>query len=376
MRPLRFLLILAIVVPLSADFAKLGTAGAQFLKITVGRGSAMGEAFVAVSDDATASYWNPAGLARLDKRNLELCHNEWIGDLRHDYVALALPFTGFGTLGVSFTILTMGNMEYTDVDDPSTEAREDTGTGIFFSASDMALGFSYSRMFTDKLSAGLTVKAVQQRIWDMTANGLAFDFGTFYHTGFKSLRIAAALSNFGGEMAFHGRQLYKNIDPNEWYEGRETEGVPRENVPVELQSKPFGLPLTFRFGVAYNLIENESSVLTSALDLVHPNDNYESLSLGLEYGYLKRLFVRLGYRMYTNIDYMKQLTGGEEVVDPSTGEITGYEWGDDKIAMLNNLSGGVGFNWNSGGLGLGIEYCYMNKGLLRHTHRIGLGITF
>ncbi|RKX70641.1 hypothetical protein DRP53_04400 [candidate division WOR-3 bacterium] len=372
MRLVRFLLILAMVIPLSGDFAKLGTTGAQFLKITVGRGAAMGEAFVAVSDDATATYWNPAGLAWLEKKDLRLLHNEWIADLRHEYATIALPFTGFGTFGVSFTALTMGDMEYTTVDDPTTAAREDTGTGVYFSASDLALAFSYGRRFTDKLSTGLTVKVIQQRIWDLLASGVAFDFGVFYHTGFKSLRLAAALSNFGGSMSYHGRQLYGTVLP----EYEETGGLQREEVKYELRSMPYPLPLTFRLGIAYNIIENENSVLTTAVDLTHPNDNFESVSLGFEYGYLKRLYVRLGYRTYTNIDYMKQLTGGDPIYDEETGEITGYKWGDRWDWVINNLSGGVGFNWNAGGVGFGIEYCYMNKGVFTHTHRIGLGVTF
>ncbi|HID31977.1 MAG TPA: PorV/PorQ family protein [bacterium (Candidatus Stahlbacteria)] len=371
MRLTRLLIIFAISLPLTADFAKLGTAGAQFLKITVGRGSAMGEAFVAVSDDASATYWNPAGLARLAKKDLFLHHNEWLGDLRHDYAAFALPMPGFGTMGFSFIALTMGNMEYTTVDNPQTSAREDTGTGIYFSAMDFAFGISYARMFTDKLSGGLTVKTIHQRIWDMSASGIAFDIGTFYDTGFRSLRIAASLSNFGSDMAFHGGKLYDTKVPE--YENGE---ITREPVAIEWRTREFPLPITFRLGIADNLISNETSVLTAALDLIHPNDTYESIALGLEYGYLKMLFVRIGYRLYTNLDYMAQLTGGEEIVDEETGEITGYKWSREWDRAINNLSAGIGLYWVSGNLGFRLSYCYMNKGILTHTHRIGLGITF
>ena len=158
MRILKYLGILLIVLsPLYADFAKLGTSGAQFLKIGVGRGAAMGEAFVAVADDASATFWNPSGLGTITTREISLQHNEWIADVRHEYLSVILPLSNFGTMGISITALTMGKMEYLTVDDPNTTIREDTGTGTYFGASDFAVAFSFGRMLTDRLAAGLTV---------------------------------------------------------------------------------------------------------------------------------------------------------------------------------------------------------------------------
>jgi long-subunit fatty acid transport protein len=117
------LLVVVCLMPLHADFAKLGTSGAQFLKIGVGRGAAMGEAFVAVADDASATFWNPSGLATVTAREVSFYHNEWIADVRHEYLSAAFPLGGFGTMGVSITALTMGEMEILTVDDPNTTIR-------------------------------------------------------------------------------------------------------------------------------------------------------------------------------------------------------------------------------------------------------------
>lgn len=362
-------LLLVLLVPLFADFAKLGTSGAQFLKIGVGRGAAMGEAFVAVADDASATYWNPSGLGHIDKRLVSLQHNEWIADIRHDYLTIVLPLGGFGTMGISLTALTMGEMEVLTVDDPNTTIREDTGTGRYFNASDYCIGFSFGRMFTDRLSAGLSVKAVQQMIWDMSAGGIAADFGIHYNTGFKGLRIAAAMSNFGGDITYGGRQLESVYEPQYPDTLRDY-----ENVPISVRTTPFPLPLVFRFGIAFDPVQNEASRFTVALDLNHPNDNYETLNLGLEYAYLNTLFLRVGYKGYLNMDYMKAMTGGEPIIED--GEITGYEWGENTEWMLNNLAAGVGFNLNVGQRSFQIDYAYMNKGILKATHRIGLTIGF
>ncbi len=363
-------LLLILMLPLYADFAKLGTSGAQFLKIGVGRGAAMGEAFVAIADDASATYWNPAGLGTIEKRQISLQHNEWIADIRHDYLTAALPLGNFGTMGLSVTALTMGKMEITGVDNPNTTIREDTGTGTYFNASDFAVGISFGRMFTDRLAAGLTIKGVQEIVWSMTATGIATDFGIHYNTGFKGLKIAAAMSNFGSDISFSGRNLEfaENPFPDS--------PLDYEPIPSTYKTTPYPLPLIFRFGLAFDPISNESSRLTMDLDLNHPNDNYETINLGFEYAYLNTFFLRAGYKMYLNIDYVKAMTGGKPIIDTTTNETTGYNWGDKTEWLLNNLTAGVGFNVKTGNTGFRIDYAYMNKGILKATHRLGLSIEF
>ena len=364
-------IILILTIPVFADFAKLGTSGAQFLKIGVGRGSAMGEAFVAISDDASATYWNPAGLGTLNNRQFALQHNEWIADIKHDYLAVALPLTNMGTLGFSLTALTMGEMEITSVDDPNTKTvREDTGTGRYFNASDFAFGISFGRMFTDRLAAGFTIKAVQEIIWNMTATGIATDFGIHYNTGFRGLKIAASMANFGADMNFGGRDLDRSVDPFP------EAPLPYQEIPVTLKTTPFPLPLMFRFGLAMSPVETETQRFTVALDLNHPNDNYETINLGLEYGYLNTIFLRTGYKMYLNLDYMKAMTGAEPVYDSITQKTTYPDWGENTEWLLNNLTAGVGFNLKMGEREMRIDYAYMNKGILSHTHRIGLILGF
>jgi hypothetical protein len=372
MKTMKYIALLLVIcmLPLHADFAKLGTSGAQFLKIGVGRGAAMGEAFVAISDDASATFWNPSGLATVTNREISFYHNEWIADVRHDYLTAAFPLGGFGTMGVSITALTMGEMEILRIDDPNTTIREDTGTGTYFSAADYAVGFSFGRMFTDRLAAGVTLKAVQEQVWHMSATGIAMDFGIHYNTGLKGLRLAAAMSNFGTDIAFSGRDLEFAQEPFP------TSPIYYELLPAAYRATPYQLPLIFRFGIAFDPISSENSRLTVALDLNHPNDNYETINLGLEYGYLNTLFLRAGYKMYTNMEYMRAMTGGEPVLDTVENVMTYPDWGDDTMMLLNNLTAGVGFHLKTGATQFKIDYAYMNKGILKATHRLGLTIGF
>ena len=84
-------LIAAAFTPGQAVFNKIGMAGLTFLKIGVGRCTGMGDAFVAVADDASAAYWNPAGLALVGGRQAVVNHIDWIADINHEYVAVVFP---------------------------------------------------------------------------------------------------------------------------------------------------------------------------------------------------------------------------------------------------------------------------------------------
>jgi len=84
-------LALAIPNPLlcqfNIDVSKVGTTAAPFLEIDVGsRAIGMGSAFVAVANDATALYWNPAGISRLPGNEMVFIHSAWIADINYDFV--------------------------------------------------------------------------------------------------------------------------------------------------------------------------------------------------------------------------------------------------------------------------------------------------
>ena len=336
----------AFVSPAQAAFSKVGTTGAAFLKIGVGRSTAMGDAFVAIADDASASYFNPAGLAHA-ARQVQFNHADWIADINHDHLSVVLPVSGFGTVSFAVTALTMGDMEQTLIDNPNTRAREDEGTGLMFGAADFCVAASYARIITDKLSFGLTAKGVQQSIWDMSASALGLDFGLFYNTGFRSLRIGAAVNNFGTQLAFSGRQLEYGVT---WPDS----GPPQ--LPGQYRTNGMPLPTLFRFGIAYDIIEKSEaspSRLTGAVDLIHPSDINETVNFGLEYGYNEFFFLRGGYVLNVDRDYAKEI-----------GELTG-------------LTAGLGVATEPAqGLDLGLDYSFRYLKYLKPTHRLQLTVGF
>jgi hypothetical protein len=343
-KTVRTLLVALLVVSTGLGaFSKVGTTGASFLKIGVGRATGMGDAFVAIADDASACYFNPAGLANV-RRSIQFNHVNWIADINHDHLVAVLPVTNFGTIAFSATALTMGDMEQTTIDNPSTRVREDEGTGLIFGASDFAVCASYARIITDKLSFGLSAKGITQTVWDMSASALGVDLGLFYNTGFRSLRIGAAVTNYGTQLAFTGRQLDYSFF---W-----TDSGPSA-IQGSYKTTPVGLPTSFRFGVAYDLLEGPDNRMTAALDITHPSDINETVNFGLEYAYGKVFALRGGYILNADNEYQKLL-----------GWMTG-------------LSAGVGvYTTPASGFKLGLDYGFRFMQWVKPTHRLVLTVGF
>ncbi len=284
---LKFLLLPA-ALPLLAqgqtEVSKVGITAAPFLTIGVGaRATGMGAAFVATANDASALYWNPAGLISLRRAELLLVHTAWIADMSFDYAGAVLPLGEFGVLGASLTSLTMDEMAVRTIELPD-------GTGELFNASDLALALTYSRRLTDRFSIGFTAKYISQRIWHESATGFALDVGTLFVTGFRGLRIGASLYNFGTDMRMEGKDLlvFHDLDPA--IDGN------NDRVPSQIETQDWALPLNFQFGLAMELVKSEHHRLTLAADALHPSDNTESVNLGGEYALQEKIFLRGGYR--------------------------------------------------------------------------------
>jgi hypothetical protein len=262
---------------------RAGTATAQFLKIGVGaRATAMGDAFVAVANDASALYWNPAGITQFQTNEVVISHTSWFLDIQHQFIGAVYHLTLDDAIGVSVTSLHMDDMQVTTEFAPR-------GTGNYFSFGDLAFGLTYSRKLTPQFSFGSTIRYVEETMDVVKMRGVVIDLGTYYWTGLGTSRFSAVVTNFGNQMSPSGSiTLY----------GGQTVGKFQEYPP----------PTNFKFGFAFDPIKDETNLLTTAIQLNHPNDNSENISLGAEYGWMKTLFLRGGYKF--NVEDQSFTVGG------------------------------------------------------------------
>jgi hypothetical protein len=249
---------------------RAGISTAQFLKLGVGsRSSAMGDAFVAIANDASALYWNPAGLVQFDQDQIIFSHNQWVVDINHDFLGAVYHLDETNTFGVALTSLSMEDMKVTTEFAPF-------GTGEYFSFGDIALAVTYSRKMTDQFSFGGTIRYIEETLDKLKMRGIMMDFGTYYWTGLGTTRFAVTVSNFGNQLAPDGQVvLVGKREKSDW--------------------QSFSPPTIFRIGFAFEPYQNEDNKITTSIQLNHPNDNSENVSTGIEYSWKNIVYLRGGY---------------------------------------------------------------------------------
>lgn len=254
---------------------RVGTASLQFLKIGSGaRGTGMGESFVAVTDDISALYWNPAGLTQFKDNGITVSHTQWFVDTRLEYAGGVYHFGGQNALGVSVTSLRTEDMKVTTETQP-------TGTGDYFRFSDLAVGLTFARQMTEQFSFGVTVKYIEETLGELKMRGVVGDLGTYYKTGLGTSRFAVVIANFGAQLKPSG-----SVD---LVGGR-----------VASDFQQFPPPTFFRIGFAIEPYMTSTNRLTTSIQLNSPNDNAENVNFGAEYAFKEFLFVRGGYKL--NVD--------------------------------------------------------------------------
>jgi hypothetical protein len=178
----------------SQSFGGAGVAkyAGEFISIGVGgRALGLGSAYVALANDVTAGYWNPAGLSLLNYPQFVLMHDEQFGSLvNHDYGAAAFPFGRSASLGISLIRVGVDDIPDTrdaaldingnPTNDPAQFSRIDPNKVRYFSAADWALFLTYSRAVDARFSYGATIKLIRRDLGDNGATGVGFDLGLWY----------------------------------------------------------------------------------------------------------------------------------------------------------------------------------------------------
>lgn len=335
-----FVVILAAGMLGSADsFAqKVGSTSMQFLKVMPSaRATGLGEAYTVWATGAEAIFWNPAGLATLDNMELSSTYIDWLFDAQQGAISYAFSLGDLGALGLQLQYIDFGEFEETTNERPFINNPDSPGlTGRSFKPFSFLIGVSYARHLTDKFSLGLSMKYARESLFDgqrvtamvrqgvfeqvaTWADGLLFDFGIRYNTGYRSVYIGSAVQNFGADVKYA-----------------------QESNPV---------PLLFRFGIGADVLGangllssgSRENRLSMAFDIFHPNDYGQQMHAGVEYEFAGAFALRGGYKF--NYDF-------------------------------DGLTLGAGLKHAFEGVRLAVDYSYGEMGTyLGHIQRISLGIT-
>lgn len=286
-RIISILLLLSFAVSVNAQegVSKTGTTAAKFLSIGIGaKANGMGGAFSSIADDATALYWNPAGIATINEYQTYFSHTAMFADINLNYFGLVIPAGALGNIGFSVTALDYGEMEVT------TEFNPD-GTGETFSAGSYAFGLSLARNITEDFILGITAKYIREDIFNSSASGFAFDIGTIFKTPFYGVKFASSITNYGTKMQMDGQDLLIQYDSDPQSTGN------NESLDAYLGTDDFDLPLRLQIGLSRDFQFLEDQRFTISVDATHPNDNDQWVNVGGELAlFNETIFLRGGYK--------------------------------------------------------------------------------
>ncbi len=279
------------------------------------RGIAMGESYVAIADDATASYFNPAALSGQTKKQINFTHMKWLpglaDDLSYEFLGYAQPLEGWGNVGLNIALLNLGEQLRTD------ERGNEQGT---FRSYDVAVSAAYGDQVSDNMAAGIGLKFIRSNLAGQGAgiergkgvgNSFATDLGLLWRVS-PSLSLGAALRNLGPKMVY--------IDAS--------------------QADP--LPQHVVVGLAYQALDSEYNDVLLSMDIYKP--------LIADGSFVRNLFTAwTDQPLSREFEEMDLHIGGEYRYDYGQGDAFfamrgGYSLDEDGELKLWTL--GVGLKYN------------------------------
>ncbi|MBN1480125.1 PorV/PorQ family protein [candidate division KSB1 bacterium] len=252
--------LLILAATLTAGEGSGGYAGA-FLRIPVGaRPAGLGNAFVSVSDDANAMYYNPGGLIQIEKMAFAGMYSLMSMDRKHFQGIFISKLQNIGSIGLAINGFQVGNIDGRDSQGNPTET---------FENSEFAFTLAFARELLPRLGIGGSAKYLSHVLYTQKASGLAFDLGMFFKAfesdqTVRSIALGGSLSNLAGKYTW--------------------------DTASELEEE---IPMTLRFGGSAGLQFSKVALLAS-LDIISTTDEKSLLAFGLESWFSELLGIRAG----------------------------------------------------------------------------------
>ena len=311
------------VANFAGDKTRRGTSGADQLLIPVGAQSiASGGAFLSRITGVNSVYYNPAGLDLMSGTEALFDYMSYIADINLAYFAIGTQLGDFGSVALTYRTVDFGDIPVTTFENPD-------GTGETYSPNFFVAGITYSKTVTDRVSAGVNFKIVNEEIMSASATGMAIDFGVQYRFG-ENLSLAAAVKNIGSNMVYTGEDLKIRTEvPGSGYGSG--------NGVYQADAEPFQIPSYFELALAYDFNMNDQNDLALGSTFRNNNNLQDEMMFGLEYGFMNVFFLRGGYNLL--------LKGS----DPNNNYSSIYDY-----------TFGAGVNYKTGDIGISFDYAFRN----------------
>lgn len=303
---------------------KAGIAGFTFLKIPpTARIAAMGNAFMATSDDINAIFVNPAGITEAGDYAFHLSNTKWLVNSNFYAGAFSMYLGGNSYIGISV----IGLVPEPTLERSTASADPNGLTGKYISMYDYAIGLTYAAKIFNRLSLGIKVNYVNETIMNLSASNLVFDIGSLFYTNFKTIRIGMGLRNFGSDTQYPDRIL-------------------------------FHMPIVYTIGVAgevYGLDKDSPIRVTLTGEATFQTDYDQRYQLGTEIWFMKIIALRGGYMFNAGTD------------DPWHR----FDYKGNQFAL------GFGGKINAGGVKLTLDFSYTKSDrLFKDPIRFSFGGSF
>jgi len=348
--------------PTNVDNTGYGTTTAEFLLLGAGaRGTALGNGFAALANDVTALYYNPGGLALMSRPEAMVSSYSYVADTKYSWLGLALPISGGSrAIGVQMGNFGFSNQPVYTLDNPD-------GDGTTYSVSETFVAATLSQNFSDRFSAGLSLKFVTDQLGETSASGVALDFGTNFHAmiGDRPIRAAFVIQNLGSNLEATGSALQTLVQRTP---PLGTVQIPQDGQPARLRASPWTLPVLFRVGLAYDLYAQGMNRLSLLGEFNQPVNTKPGGGMGLEYA-----LTNIGNSGFSLAARGSYTLVPDNSIDPGAG--AGFTTSQSTSSFSSEgVALGGGLAYTRGNFNLGFDYAYKNMGPLGGTNFLSFSL--
>lgn len=256
---------------------KVATTAGNWLKLETGaRGVGMAGAMVAAGTGVSAITYNPASIGFIKGSELYYSKTNYLAGISHSSMAYGTQVTPTDFIAFHLFSFNSGKMDVTNAFFPD-------GTGEEFDVTGLSVRGTYSKILTDRLKFGVSIKYIRETIYTTAMQTFAVDLGSNFDTGIYGIVLGMSVSNFGPDVQFSGEGLEKQVADTLSVDGT-----------LSKLTDEFPLPMSFRLGIKKDVFNNSIHKLTVAMDGVNPVDYVVTGNLGLEYSWLETAYVRGG----------------------------------------------------------------------------------